>query len=54
MSSGSSLIGAVLAEYNDEWMIGRRYMSVGVLKSAQQGGINEEKQEGVLVEQLAV
>jgi len=48
------LIGAVLAEYNDEWMISRRYMSVGVLKSAQQGGINEEEQEGVSVEQLAV
>jgi len=48
------LIGAVLAEYNDEWMISRRYMSVGVLKSAQQSGINEEEQEGVLVEQLAV
>jgi len=48
------LIGAVLAEYNDEWMISRRYMSVGVLKSAQQGGINEEEPEGVLVEQLAV
>ena len=47
------LIGAVLAEYNDEWMISRRYMSVGVLKSAQQGGINEEEQEGVLIEQVA-
>jgi len=41
-------------EYNDEWMISRRYTSVGVLKTAQQGGINEEEQEGVLVEQLAV
>jgi len=47
------LIGAVLAEYNDEWMISRRYMSVGVLKSAHQSGINEEEQEGVSVEQLA-
>jgi len=32
------LIGAVLAEYNDEWMISRRYMSVGVLKSANRAG----------------
>jgi len=48
------LIGAVLAEHNDEWMISRRYMSVRVLKAAQQGGINEKEQEGVLVEQLAV
>jgi len=47
------LIGAVLAEYNDEWMVSRRYMSVAVLKAAQQGENSKEVPEGVLVEQLA-
>ena len=34
--------------------ISRRYMSVCALQMAQQGGINNEEQEGVLVEQVAV
>lgn len=47
------LIGAVLAEYNDEWMISRRYMSLKALEKAQQPAIEEPEKEGELIEQLA-
>jgi transposase-like protein len=54
------LIGAVLGEYNDERMVTRRYMSVGVLEQAQaatRGDSHpaelETEQEPVMVAQLA-
>ena len=49
------MIGAVLAEYNDEWMISRIYMSLEVLEKAQHMVIDEseEEEEGELVEQIA-
>jgi len=46
------LIGAVLAEYNDEWMISRRYISSEALEKAQQPAIEEPEKEGELIEQL--
>jgi len=53
------LIGAVLAEYNDEWMVTRRYMSVGALEKAHAASDVdaavelESQEEPMLVEQLA-
>jgi putative transposase len=54
------LVGAVLGEYNDEWMVTRRYMSVGSLQTAHiavDGDSNTEelqvKEQPALVEQLA-
>ena len=48
------LVGAVLAEQNDEWLIGRRYMGVELLEQAQQVGTKEEKseEESEMVEQV--
>jgi len=53
-------IGAVLVEYNDEWMVTRRYMSVGALQEAQAAGGGdvppvepESEEESVRVEPLA-
>jgi putative transposase len=54
------LIGAVLGEYNDGWMVTRRYMSVGALEKAQAAADGddptprlESEEELMLVEQLA-
>jgi len=48
------LVGAVLAEQNDEWLIARRYMGLELLKQAQQVGSKAEETEevGEMVQQL--
>jgi transposase-like protein len=46
------LVGAVLAEQNDEWLITKRYMGMELLEQAQQVGLNEKEEERELVEQL--
>ena len=54
------LVGAVIAEYNDEWVVTRFYMSVDALENAQTNVDGESStaklktgEDSVLVEQLA-
>jgi len=48
------LVGAVLAEQNDEWLITKRYIEVELLEQAEQVGSNEKnkEEERELVEEM--
>jgi len=37
------LVGALLAEQNEEWLIGKWYMSLELLEQAQQVGTKKEE-----------
>jgi putative transposase len=50
------LVGAVLAEQNDEWLISKRYMGLELLEQARKVGTKVEKaeEESEMVEQMIV
>ena len=47
------LVGAVLAEYNDEWMVSRRYVSIGVLQRVNSVPLGETPLEAEAKELVA-
>jgi transposase-like protein len=46
------LVGAVLAEQNDEWLITKRYIGMELLEQAQHVGLGDKEEESELVEQM--